>query len=62
MAEEEKKSFVKAAIQFFSSGPYGRKVEIKEFQALTNKDKAELSEMLIAAGHDHIPYTAPSEG
>jgi hypothetical protein len=40
-------SFVKACIEFFSTGKYGRKVEIKEFQKLTRKDKEDLRTLLI---------------
>jgi len=45
-------SFVKACQDFFSSEPFGRKVEIPEFKDLTQEDKVELREMLIAQGYD----------
>jgi hypothetical protein len=53
----EGKSFVKACQEFFSTPPFGRKVEISEFKELSTQDKLELSEMLNAAGHTHKPYT-----
>jgi|SoiMethySBSTD1v2_1073268.scaffolds.fasta_scaffold60445_16 hypothetical protein len=54
-------SFVKAAQEFFSAPPFGKKVEIAEFKALTTKDKVELSEMLNAEkGYEHEPYTPPT--
>jgi hypothetical protein len=54
---EELKSFVKACQEFFSGGKYGRKVEIVEFKALSKQDKIDLSQMLLAAGIQHKPYT-----
>jgi hypothetical protein len=52
------KSFVKAAQEFFSADPFGRKVQIPEFKALTKDDKIELSEMLNAVpGYEHELYT-----
>lgn len=48
----EQISFVKACMQFFSEGKYGRRVEIPEFKALTHEDKVELREMLISEGYD----------
>ena len=53
----EGKSFVRACQEFFSGGKHGRKVEIKEFKALSTEDKIDLSEMLNAAGYTHKPYT-----
>jgi len=53
----EQRTFVKACQEFFSEGKHGRKVEIPEFKQLTTQDKIELSQMLIAAGFDHKPYT-----
>jgi hypothetical protein len=54
-------SFVKACIEFFSTGKYGRKVEIKEFQALTRKDKEELRTLLInEEGIDVAPVPGTS--
>lgn len=50
-------SFVKACQTFFTEPPFGKKVEISEFKALSTQDKIELSEMLNAAGHTHEPYT-----
>ena len=51
-------SFVKAAQEFFSEGPFGRKVMIPEFKALTTEDKIELSQLLNAVpGFEHEPYT-----
>jgi len=51
------KSFVKVAQEFFTADPFGRKVEISEFKALSTEDKIELSVMLNQAGHTHEPYT-----
>lgn len=45
-------SFVKACQDFFSSDPYGRKVEIGEFKKLERKDKEDLRDMLIGVGYD----------
>jgi hypothetical protein len=54
----EKISFVKAAQEFFSAGPFGRKVMIPEFKMLTTQDKVELSEELNKIpGYEHEPYT-----
>lgn len=50
-------SFVKACQTFFTEPPFGRKVEIAEFKALTTQDKIDLSQMLNAAGREHEPYT-----
>lgn len=44
-------TFVTATRDYFSD----RKMEIPEFKALSDKDKAELREMLIAAGYDVLP-------
>ena len=49
-------TFVRACQEFFSAEPYGRKVEIPEFKALTSKDKIDLSAMLNEAGYEHAPY------
>jgi len=57
-------SFIKALQEFFSSPPFGKKVEVSEFKALTPKDKVELSQMLTDAGIEHTKYTpqtAPPE-
>jgi hypothetical protein len=48
----EKVSFVKACQDFFMREPFGRKIEIPEFKALTTEDKTELRQMLIAEGYD----------
>lgn len=48
-------SFVKAAQDFFTKDPHGRKIEIPEFKALTREDKEELREMLIGEGYDIQP-------
>ena len=54
-------SLVGAMKEFFASNPYGRKVEIPEFKALTRQDKVELREMLIAEGYDVQPLPPPPE-
>jgi hypothetical protein len=45
-------SFVKACQDFFSSEPFGRKIEIPEFKALSQEDKVELRELLIEQGYE----------
>jgi len=50
-------TFIKALMDFFSQGRYGRKVEISEFQGLTEQDKIDLSREMLEAGIDHTPYT-----
>lgn len=52
---EGQRSFVSACKHFFETGPHGRKVEIPEFRALTDDDKIELREALIAEGYDVAP-------
>jgi hypothetical protein len=51
----EQISFVKACQDFFTKPPFGKKVEIPEFKALTRQDKIDLREMLIAEGYDVAP-------
>lgn len=54
-------SFVKACQAFFSKDPFGRKVEVPEFKALSTQDKVELSQMLNETeGFEHPPYEAPN--
>jgi hypothetical protein len=48
-------SMVKAAQDFFTKNPHGRKIEISEFKMLTRADKEELREMLISEGYDVQP-------
>lgn len=48
----EPMSFVKATKDFFENGKHGRKVEISEFKALSDADKAELRDLLISEGYD----------
>lgn len=55
--ETKGKSFVKACQEFFSEPPFGKKVEIAEFKALTTQDKIDLSQQLNAIGRTHEPYT-----
>lgn len=57
----EQISFVKACQDFFSKNPYGKKIEISEFKLLTQKDKLELREMLIAEGYDIAPLPQPAQ-
>lgn len=45
-------SFVKAVKAYFENGQYGRKVDISEFKALSNDDKRELRDLLIAEGYN----------
>jgi hypothetical protein len=53
---ESTRSFVKACQEFFSAEPHGRHVAITEFKELTTQDKVELSELMLAAGIDHVQY------
>lgn len=48
-------SFVKATKDFFENGPYGRKVEISEFRALTPGDREELENLLTDEGYTIVP-------
>lgn len=56
----EQISFVKAAQDFFTKPPFGKKLEIPEFKALTREDKVELREMLIAEGYDVAELPVPT--
>lgn len=47
-----KVSFVKACQDFFTSEPFGRKIQIPEFKALTQDDKLELRGLLIEQGYE----------
>ena len=49
---EEQVSFVKACQDFFTKPPFSKRIEISEFKDLTQQDKVELREMLIAEGYD----------
>jgi hypothetical protein len=51
-------SFVKAMQTFFTQAPYGKKIEILEFKALTREDKVELREELIREGFNVVPLPA----
>lgn len=53
-------SFVKAAIEYFSSDPHGRKLTIPEFKELNQQDKVELRDMLIAEGYNVLPLMTPA--
>ena len=55
----EPMSFVKAVKAFFEVEPFGRKVEIAEFKALSWEDKVELREMLIGQGFNVMEMTKP---
>jgi hypothetical protein len=57
---EEQVSFVKACQDFFTNGKHGRKIEIPEFKALTQEDKVELRDLLIAEGYDIRELGAPA--
>jgi len=48
-------SLVRAAQDYFTKDPHGRKIEISEFKALTPKDKDELRTMLIGEGYNVLP-------
>lgn len=45
MAEEKKMSNVKAIREYFSAGPAGRKVEMKELKELSEEERKELGAM-----------------
>lgn len=45
-------TFVKAVMHFFGTGDHGKKIEIAEFQQLTQEDKIELRELLILEGYN----------
>ena len=51
-------SFVKAVKLFFEGDPYGRKVEIAEFQALTDNDREDLRGLLLGEGYNVRPFGA----
>lgn len=55
MAEQ---SIVAAVREYFLKEPHGRKVEVAEFKALTDKDKADLRDMLIGEGYDVAPLAS----
>lgn len=48
-------SWVKVLQQYMSSEPNGRKIEIAEFKELTDQDKKDFRDMLIAEGFDVDP-------
>lgn len=43
-------SLVKELQNYFSEGEHGRKIEIAEFKALTDEDKADFRDMLASEG------------
>lgn len=51
----EQMSFIKAMQNYFTPNPFGKKIDIPEFKALTHEDKVEFREMLIAEGVDVAP-------
>lgn len=55
----EQVSFVKACQDYFTNGKHGRKIEIPEFKALTDGDKVELRDLLIAEGYNVRELGAP---
>ena len=54
---EEKISWVKALQEYFTREPFGRKIEVPEFKALSHQDKLDFREMLIAEGYDVAEVT-----
>lgn len=56
----EQITLVKAAQDFFSKQPHGKKIEISEFKNLTYQDRLELRKMLIAEGYDVADVKPPS--
>jgi hypothetical protein len=48
-------SYIKALQDFFSKPPHGKKIEITEFKDLSEKDKRDFREMLIAEGYEVDP-------
>lgn len=51
----EQISLVKAMQDYFQKDPDGKKIEMSEFRELSQQDKIELREMLIAEGYDVAP-------
>lgn len=51
----EPTTFVKATKDFFESQPFGRKVEISEFRALTQPDREEIENLLTGEGYTIVP-------
>ena len=51
-------SWVKELQRYMSSEPNGRKIEIAEFKELTEKDKEDFRDMLIAEGFDVDPLSS----
>jgi hypothetical protein len=52
-------SLVKAMIDFFGTGPHGRKLGIPEMKELSREDKIELREMLIGEGYTILELSEP---
>lgn len=48
----EQVTFVRACQDYFTNGEFGRKIEIPEFKALSQEDKIELRDLLIAEGYN----------
>lgn len=55
----EQVSFVKACQDYFEKEPFGKRVSVPEFKALTHQDKVELREELIAQGYDVAELKTP---
>jgi hypothetical protein len=51
-------SWVKELQRYMSSEPNGRKISITEFKELTEKDKKDFHDMLVAEGVDVDPIPA----
>jgi hypothetical protein len=50
-------SWVKELQNYFAAEPYGKKIEIAEFKELTEEDKEDFRQMLIAEGIEVDPIT-----
>lgn len=48
-------SWVKALQDYFTNEPFGKKIEIPEFKALTDQDKLDFHEMLTNEGYSLDP-------
>ena len=48
-------TFIKALQTYFSAEPHGKKLEISELKELTNSDKTDLHEGLLALGIECEP-------
>ena len=50
-------SWVKVLQDYFSAEPHAKKIQISEFKELTEQDKEDFRQMLIAEGYEIDPIT-----